>query len=253
MPISENPVSVIGSNNLKYREREFFFMRLATLFSGGKDSTYSTYRAMDSGNEIVLLVTMVPKRPDSWMFHHPCIELTRLQAESIGIEQLTRETGGEKEKELSDLRSALNEIRNEIDGIVTGAVASNYQKSRIDKICGELGLVHVAPLWGRDEEGILLDEVNVGLEIIFTGVYAEGLDEKWLGRKIDKVCIEDLKKLNRKYGIHLTGEGGCYETLVLDCPLFRKRIQIQDSHKIWERSSGYLQIDEARLVAKSVS
>jgi len=227
-------------------------MKLATLFSGGKDSTYSTSRAMDSGNEIVLLVTMIPKKPDSWMFHHPCIGLTRLQAESIGIEQLVRETEGEKEKELLDLRSVLNEIRNEIDGIVTGAIGSNYQKSRIDRICGELGLGHLAPLWGRDEEGVLLDEVNAGFEIIFTGVYAEGLDEKWLGRRIDKKCIEDLKRLNQKYGIHLTGEGGCYETLVLDCPLFGKRIQIQDSHKIWEKSSGYLQIDKAKLVAKSV-
>jgi ABC transporter with metal-binding/Fe-S-binding domain ATP-binding protein len=171
----------------------------------------------------------------------------------MDIKQLVRETEGDKEKELSDLRSALYEIRNEIDGVVTGAIASNYQRSRVDRVCGELGLHHFAPLWGKDEEEVLIDEVNSGLDIIFTGVYAEGLDENWLGRRIDRNCIDDLKKLNRKYGIHLTGEGGCYETLVLDCPLFRKRIQIRESRKIWERSSGYLKVDRAMLVTKSVA
>nr|MDO8100627.1 TIGR00289 family protein [Candidatus Njordarchaeota archaeon] len=238
---------------LKYLRRQVSSMKLAGLFSGGKDSTYSVCKAIESGHEIAVLVTMAPRKPDSWMFHHPCIELTRLQAESMEIKQLVRETWGDKEKELSDLGSALHEIRNEIDGVATGAIASNYQRSRVDRVCRELGLIHFAPLWGKDEEKVLIDEVNAGLEIIFTGVYAEGLDENWLGRRIDRKCISDLKKLNQKHGIHLTGEGGCYETLVLDCPLFRKRIQIRESHKIWERSSGYLKVDGAMLVTKSVA
>jgi len=226
-------------------------MRLAALFSGGKDSTYALYKAIQE-YEIKYLVTIFPEREDSWMFHHPCIELTKLQAEAIGIKHITQTTEGEKEKELEDLKKVLEKIKDEIDGVVSGAVASKYQKSRIDRICKELRLKSVTPLWNKNSEELLKEEVSSGFEIIIAGVFAEGFDESWLGRKIDEKCIEDLKELNKKYGINLSGEGGEYESLVLFCPIFKKRIEILDSKNVWDdkTSSGYLVVKEAKLTDK---
>ena len=106
-------------------------MRVAVLLSGGKDSVFSLYKAVEKGNEVKYLITLFPKRADSWMFHRPCIELTALQAKALEIEHVIRETPGEKEKELIDLEEALKAIKSEIEGVVSGAIASTYQKSRI--------------------------------------------------------------------------------------------------------------------------
>jgi len=224
-------------------------MKVAALWSGGKDSSYATYLAMKHGHKIKYLITMFPEREDSWMFHYPCIELTMLQAEAMGVKQITQKTKGEKEKELEDLKKVLGKIK-DIDGIVSGAIASNYQKSRIDSICKELGLKNIAPLWGENPEKLLKEEIRLGFEIIITGVFAEGFDKNWLGRRIDEKCVENLKKLNKKGLIHLSGEGGCYESLVLDCPLFIKKLQIEESKIFWERLSGYLKVNKAKLVPK---
>lgn len=208
--------------------------------------------AIEQGNEIKYLVTMFPEREDSWMFHHPCIELTRLQAEALEIKQIAVKTKGEKEKELEDLKKTLKEIKEDVEGVVSGAVESTYQKSRIDKICKELGLESIAPLWHRNPERLLREEVGSGFEIIVTGVFAEGFDESWLGRKIDEECIEDLKKLSKRYGIHICGEGGEYDSLTLDCPLFKKKIRIVSSKVVWDKKtcSGYLSVKRAKLVQK---
>src|SRR3972149_2443929 len=105
------------------------FMKLAALFSGGKDSMYALYRMLQQGHDVKYLVTFKPQRTDSYMFHHPCVELTELQAEAIGIKQIMVSTSGVKEKELEDLENVLEKIKGEIDGIVSGALASNYQKT----------------------------------------------------------------------------------------------------------------------------
>jgi len=223
-------------------------MQTAALWSGGKDSSYATYLAMKQGHKIKYLITMFPEREDSWMFHYPCIELTRLQSESMGIKQITQKTKGEKEKELEDLKKALGKI-NDVDGIVSGALASNYQKTRVDKICKELGLESIAPLWHKDQEKVLREEIKTGFEIIITGVFADGFDKKWIGRKIDEKTVDELVELNKKYGISIAGEGGEYESFVVNCPLFKKRIEILKSEICWDdkTGSGYLIVKEARL------
>lgn len=227
-------------------------MHVAVLFSGGKDSMFSAFICIRQGWDVKYLVTMLPAREDSWMFHHPCVELTRLQAESMGIEHVTRTTSGEKEKELEDLIAALKEVSGEVDAVVSGAVTSRYQKDRVDAVCKELGLRSIAPLWGKDQLKLLQDEVDAGFEIIITAVAAEGFDESWLGRKIDEKCIVDLKELNRKYDINLIFEGGEAESFVLDCPVFKKRIEIDSIKKIWDEKtgSGYIICEGAKLVDK---
>jgi diphthine-ammonia ligase len=227
-------------------------MRLAALFSGGKDSTYAMQKIMEEGHEIKYLITFFSERQDSWMFHYPCIELTKLQAESLGIKQIIKNTKGEKERELDDLVEVLASVKNDIDGIVTGALYSDYQRTRIEKICKDLGLKCLSPLWHSDLEKMLKEEIALGFEIIIVGVAAEGFDKNWLGRKIDLDTVEKLKELNKKFGINIGAEGGEFESFVLDCPIFKKKIEISDSEIVWDNktNSGYLKIKKAILSSK---
>lgn len=224
-------------------------MRVAALVTGGKDSVLALYRALKLGYEIRFLVTMLPQREDSWMFHFPNIHLTELLAEAVEIPLVKAETHGIKETELEDLKSLLATL--DIEGVVSGAISSRYQKERIDKICKELKLKSVAPLWKEDSIQLLKEIINLNFEVIIVGVYAYGFDQTWLGRKIDSTTLNSLIELNKRYQISLVGEGGEYETLVLDAPFFKKRIQLLRMKKIWENQSGYLLVKEAKLVDKA--
>lgn len=208
--------------------------------------------ALSEGWKVKYLVTMLPVQSDSWMFHHPCIKLTELQAEAIGIKHILQKTRGEKEKELEDLTAVLQKISEEIDGVVSGAVASSYQKDRIDSVCKNLGLHSITPLWEKDQLKLLKDEVATGFGIMITGVAAEGFDESWLGRRIDTNTINELKRLNEKFGINPAGEGGEYETFVIDSPIFKKRIELGEVEKIWDEktNSGYIICKNAKLINK---
>jgi ABC transporter with metal-binding/Fe-S-binding domain ATP-binding protein len=227
-------------------------MDLAVLFSGGKDSTFALHSVLNQGHKIKYLITIFSESKESWMFHHPCIELTKLQAEALGIEQISEKTKGEKEKELEDLKKSLEKVKDKIDGVVSGAVASEYQKSRVDKVCKELGLKSLTPLWNEGSEKLLTEEVKSGFEIIFTAVSSEGLDRDWLGKRIDLESMQELKKLSKKFGFNLVFEGGEAETFVLDAPIFKKKINFTEFEKIWDKktNSGYLIIKNAKLILK---
>jgi len=224
-------------------------MRVAVLVTGGKDSALSLHRALKLGYEVKFLVTMIPQREESWMFHFPNIHLTDLFAEAVEIPLVKAETVGIKEKELKDLQNLLATL--DIEGVVSGAISSRYQKERIDKICRELNLKSIAPLWQADPMQLLKEIINLDFEVIIVGVYAYGFDQSWLGRKIDSTTLKKLVELNDKYQISLVGEGGEYETLVLDAPFFKKKIQVLQTERIWENNSGYLLVKEAQLVEKA--
>jgi len=198
-------------------------MKVAALCSGGKDSSFALWLAMQRGHEVVQVVAMIPRREDSWMFHYPNIQLIDLFAECVGLSLIKGKTSGEREVELEDLKQVLQTL--DVEGVVSGAIASNYQKSRIDRICKELGLKSIAPLWGREPLELLREFIAAGFETIITSVSAEGFDESWLGRKLDETAVRDLLELNRRYKVNLSGEGGEYESLVLDAPFFEKRIE----------------------------
>ncbi len=225
-------------------------MDVAVLFSGGKDSTYSVYVAREMGLNVRFLVTLFPEREDSWMFHYPTVKVTSFQAEAMGIHHLTGATRGEKERELEDLKRLLKSIRGEVEGVVSGAIESFYQKSRIDRVCSSLGLKSIAPLWHRDPETLLREEINRGFKILITGVFAQGFSEDWLGRTVDNQCVDELKKLNRKFGVHLCGEGGEYETLVVDSPLFRRKLRVLEFKKHWRGNHGLIEILRVSLEEK---
>ncbi len=225
-------------------------MRLAALFSGGKDSTFSIYLARQEGHEVKYLATVISENPDSFMYHTPNIGMTFLQSQCLGIQLVSIKSAGEKEKEVGDLKKLLNGLQ--IEGVLAGAIASKYQYERVKKVCEELSLQVCTPLWGMDQGELLKKMIESGFEIILTAAAAEGLGEKWLGRKIDMKALKELKRINKKYGINIAGEGGEYESLVLDCPLFQRRIEITDSEKIWDAktNSGKLLIKDAKLVEK---
>ena len=183
------------------------------------------------------------------MFHFPNVRWTRIQAEAMGLPHRTIEAGRD---ELLNLREGLGKIGEElgIEAVVTGAVASDYQKSRIDQICDTLGLKSFAPLWRKDPRVLVNDLRSSGFKIILSGVGAAGLDESWLGKELTDDRWSTLEKLSKKHGIHLTGEGGEYETFVFDAPHFKDRVSIKKTHNKWDGQSGYLVIEQASLQHK---
>lgn len=222
-------------------------MRVAVLYSSGKDSNYALYLALNQGWDVECLVTLKPKDPESYMFHVPCVDLTALQAESMGIPLIKKEVSGVKEEEVAELEELLSGL--DVDAIVSGAVASEYQKTRLETVAENLNIKSFAPLWHKDSKRLLADMIHAEFEIMIVGVSAYGLDEGWLGRILDKDCLNDLVALSEKHEIHLTGEGGEYETFVLDAPMFKKRIQLIEMKKKWEKQSGFVEL-KAKLVEK---
>lgn len=223
-------------------------MRVSALFSGGKDSTYALYLMQQQGWEVVSLLTVIPRVEDSYMFHYPNVRWTKLQAESMRIPIKYRESEGLKEKELDDVESLMHE--EDVDGFVCGAIASDYQWSRLNEICERLGKPLHAPLWRKDQLMLLQDMVDGGFKFIIAGVYAHGFDEGWLGKVITAHSIKELAKLKEKYRISPSGEGGEIETFVLDGPNFSKSIHIQEAHAKWARHSGTYTIVNASLEKK---
>jgi len=223
-------------------------MKLGVLFSGGKDSCYALHEASEE-HEIACLLSVVSKNSESYMFHIPNIEMTSLQAESVGIPILSKITEGEKEKELDDLKKLIFEAKEKysIEGIVTGAVESVYQTTRIQKICDELDLWCFNPVWQKDQVELLNEVLANNFEVLITGVFGYPLDETWLGRKIDKDTIEELKKLSEKYKINPAGEGGEIETTVLNAPMFDKKIVVENYTKEYSNYSGIFKIKKSRL------
>ena len=206
-------------------------MKLGILFSGGKDSVYSTYLAKKAGHKISCLISVFSENKESYMFHTPSIEKTKKQAEVMDIPLIIQKTKGEKEIELKDLEKAIikAKIKYKIQGIVTGAIQSVYQASRIQKICNKLNLQCINPLWQKNELEYLNELIKNKFKVIIVGVFAYPLDKTWIGRIINKKFISDVKKLKAKYKIHPAGEGGEFETFVINCPLFKKGLKMKSN------------------------
>jgi len=222
-------------------------MTNACLFSGGKDSTLALHMAMAQGIKIDLLITMQTENEYSYMFHYPNIDATKLQAEALGIKQIIIKTKGVKEEELMDLEAAL--VDNDVKLIVSGAIASTYQRDRINIIAKKHGIKSITPLWGIAPEKEFAELIE-NYEVIIVQVSADGFDESFIGGKIDLEMVERLQKLYQEYGISQLFEGGEAETFVLNAPLFQKRIVIDQADKIWDGKVGRYLIQKARLVDK---
>ncbi len=228
-------------------------VKLGVLFSSGKDSTSSAYIMKQQNYDLTCLIHIHSENPDSYMFQTAGTELVKMQAEAMGLPMIIQNTKGEKEAELKDLEKAFAEAKDkyQIQGIVSGALFSTYQRDRIEKACDRLGLKIFSPLWHKPQDRHLQELLDNGFELILTSVAAEGLDKGWLGRKLNNEMIEALKRLNKKIGLNMAFEGGEAETLVLDCPLFHKKISLLKTEKVMSsENSGTLVIKEAALVDK---
>lgn len=215
-------------------------MRLASLYSGGKDSSFSLYVAEQMGHEIPYLVNIVPEDKASWIFHTPNLNVVPAIAEAMGKKLVTGRSTGEEESDMDGLREALEGL--DIDGIVTGAVWSDYQWDRMNIVCGDLGLKLIAPMWRKDQDMLMDQILDAGIEAIIVGCYAEGFDESWLGRPLNAETVAELKVLRKKYGISIMGEGGEYESLTLNSPTFRHPLRVESCIREWSRSSGLLSV-----------
>ena len=227
-------------------------MKLGVLFSGGKDSTIALHKTAKK-HKIECLITIISQNKESYMFHTPNIDIAKMQADALGIPIIKKKTEGAPEEELKDLKEAIATAITEfkIAGIVTGAIASVYQTQRIQRICDELGIICINPLWKKNQEDLLREIVKEDYEVIISGIFAYPLNESWLGKKITNEIIDQLVILNKKFDLNVAGEGGEIETTVLDAPLFTKKIKIIDQCIIAKNNSGVFTISKAHLISKS--
>ena len=225
-------------------------MKLAALFSGGKDSTYSIYLAKRQGHDVKCMLSVFPKSDESHLLHHPNMKWTSLQSESMKIPQITIESNSdETSTELELIEKILVRAQNEynIEGIVHGGIKSNFQKNNFENLCKKLNLKSLAPLWESEPKQYLDDLVSSNFVFIITSVSSGGLDDSWLGKKIGKEEIKELHHLSKKFGFNLNFEGGEAETFVLNCPLFSHPIEILKEEKSWDGYRGRFEILDARL------
>ena len=232
-----------------------------SLFSGGKDSSWALYRALEAGKPVERLVTVHPTG-ESFMYHVPATELASLAAESIGLPLVDVRPGDfetdadEREdsatrgdRELEPLEAALADLAADlggIGGVTAGAVESSYQTTRIEAMCDRLGAELFAPLWQEEPRALADEMLTAGFEITVVRVAAYGLDESWLGRTLDADAFAELEALNEEYGVHVLGEGGEFETLVTDGPHMDRPIEL-DYETEFDGTRGALRITDARL------
>jgi len=201
-------------------------MKLAVLFSGGKDSCLALHKVLAEGHEVVYLLNVLPENEDSFMFHKSCLGLLKRQAEELGIELIVRESEGEKEVELGDLDRLVRGVSGDVDGIVVGGIASSYQGDRVKKICDKFGLEFVAPLWDFSPEDVWRDLLDGGFKVVITRVACDGIGKEWIGRVIDGDAFEELRVLAERFKFRIDFEGGEAETAVLSMPEFKREIEI---------------------------
>jgi diphthine-ammonia ligase len=231
-----------------------------SLFSGGKDSSWALYRALCAGHPVERLVTVHPVG-DSYMYHVPATDLAALAAESIDIplvnvypddfetESVT-DSSAQGDTELEPLERALSDLSDDtgdgIGGITAGAVESEYQTSRIRAMCDRLDAELFAPLWQEDPVSLAQAMLDADFEIRIVQVAAAGLDESWLGRTLDDNALTELQELEERYGVHVLGEGGEFETIVTNGPHMHRPIEL-DYETEWDGTRGQLSITDSWL------
>ncbi len=209
-------------------------MRLAALFSGGKDSTLALHRAVELGYDVEVLVNIAPERADSMLYHVPNTQWTALQAEAMGLPIIRLGAGSDEEAALlGALREAARTYG--VEGIVTGAVRSTFQATRFQKAARRLGLWCFNPLWLMDQRAVLRETLERGFQYIITAVAAYPLGEDLLGRPVDWGVAKTLMGLGEY--INPAGEGGEYETFVLYAPLFKRRLKVVEADRRYNRET----------------
>jgi diphthine-ammonia ligase len=205
------------------------------------------HKAKQEGHEICYLLSIIPENFDSFMFHKPYLNLLEKQAEMLGIDLIILKSDGIENKEVNDLKGLINKVKDKVDCIVVGGIASNYQGSRIKKICDELGLKFYAPLWDYTGGDIWKELLKDEFKVILTKISCEGIPKEFLGKIIDKKMFLKLKELSEKYKFRIDFEGGEAESAVLFMPEFNKEIKIKSDIK---SEGGYRHFLENLVIDK---
>jgi ABC transporter with metal-binding/Fe-S-binding domain ATP-binding protein len=223
------------------------------LYSGGKDSNYSIFEIKKRGHDVVCLISIVPMISDSLLFHFPNIRLTSTLAQAIDLPILNFQSNTSKlSDEVLILERALESVKDEfgVQGIVHGGISSNFQKSNFEKVCKKLGLLIFSPLWNLDSSMYLHKMLDQKFEIVIVGVSALGLDREWLGKLLDHGNVKRLESLSLRYGFNLNFEGGEAETIVIDCPLYKKKFRIKQGMVRSNGDNGIFEITDYELIDK---
>ncbi len=224
-------------------------MGATALVSGGKDSTYAAYLAETQAWPVDELLVLIPSDPESMLFHTPNLSLVRFQAEAWGKryrEQPVPQVGEEAEaRALKEALASAGEV------VIAGAIASSYQWSRLHRVCFELGRRLYTPLWGKDPARVVEEEIDAGLDIRLVHLAAEPLGETLLGARLDRARLAELERLGREVRpVNVAGEGGEFETLVVDAPFFARRLELETVERVSSGGSHRLNVTRARLVDK---
>jgi len=205
-------------------------MKVVASWSGGKESCFACYKAMLDGFEVSHLLNFVSKE-EKCMSHGLDAQLMVAQSKAIGIPILQREITWDTYED--GFKAAVMDLKQMgIKGAVFGDIDVQDHKEWVNRVCSEVGIIPMEPLWGLSPEQILTDFINEGFEAIVVNVKADLFDEEWLGRKVDEKFLEDLSELQKNHNFHICGEFGEYHTLVTDGPIFKKRIKILDSKRV---------------------
>lgn len=224
-------------------------MTVTALVSGGKDSIYSAYLADTQGRTVDELVVLRPDDPDSMMFHTPNLDLVALQAEAWGKSFRSVPVHGRDERaELEALERAISGSRG---WVVAGAIQSSYQWSRLLSVAARVDRRVYTPLWRTEPGRAVREEIAAGLDIRLVHLAAESLGPELLGRRLDLPLLEKLEERSATgRRTNVAGEGGEYETAVVDAPFFRSRLELVEVERSAGPSSSRLTVRAARLVAK---
>ncbi|XP_056636128.1 uncharacterized protein LOC130444855 isoform X2 [Diorhabda sublineata] len=245
-------------------------MKVVALVSGGKDSTFNMMQCIAAGHQIVALANLVPHSKteiDSFMYQSVGHEAIDLIASAMDLPLYKRDTLGisnergkiyepSESDEVEDLYLLLKQIRNEIifEAVSVGAILSDYQRVRVENVCIRLSLVPLCYLWQRNQIELLDEIIKCEVDAKIIKVATLGLEIKHLGRSLSSLQPH-LLAMHEKYGINVCGEGGEYETLTLDCPLFKSRILIENSEIVMHSDNpiapvGYLIFKKLSLEIK---
>ncbi|KAJ2559868.1 diphthine--ammonia ligase [Coemansia sp. RSA 1933] len=226
-------------------------MKVVALVSGGKDSTYNMMKCVEDGHEIVALAHAHPpedatnEEMDSFLFQTVGSSAVGTIAECMGVPFYHAEirgtavtqtldyelTQGDETEDLFLLLKQVMENHPEVGAVSVGAIFSSYQANRVQHVCDRLGLKMLAYLWHREQVALLREMVGSGVRAILIKVAAYKLGQDDLGKTLEEMEPK-LVALSDKYGIHACGEGGEFESFTLDCPLFSRRIVIDECHPV---------------------
>lgn len=226
-------------------------MRVIALLSGGKDSVCAVETARGFGWDVAAALVLKPAQDDAWMFHTPNLGVVEGVAECLGLPLITAAARSGQRKEVEDLETAVAAAKRDLglDGLVSGALASEYQRTRLDRIGHEAGLKSFAPLWHKEPRGYVDSLVAAGWDIRFSRTAADGVPTAWAGQRLDAAKVAAMA--GHRARPHVAGEGGEYETLVLDAPFYRRRLVVEEAHVEESASRATWRVESWRTEPKS--